>query len=174
MIAKYQLTRNDFRSVMWLSFTYYRPLKYLLISIPVAAGWSGVQAVGLPVMVRLGISLISILIAYVLSYVALRAVGWLLGFLPTENTGVLGEHTISISPEEIIESTNVNRGSHSWAAVTDLFETKKFVIIVIARTMFHVIPKRSFESPDEASKFLSMAMGFWQKSKSSKIEAQNA
>jgi len=67
--------------------------------------------------------------------------------------GVLGEHTITLTDEALIEETSVNRGVHNWTGIKRMRFSKSYIIINITDAMAHVIPKRAFENTDEEKRF---------------------
>lgn len=76
--------------------------------------------------------------------------------------GILGEHTITIDPEGLTESTSVNEGRHSWRGVHRVDSTSEHILIYIQPTMAHVIPRRAFAAPEQADLFFQTAAGFHQ------------
>jgi len=82
--------------------------------------------------------------------------------LVDDKPGLLGEHTIMLSEEGIIESTSVNKGVHSWAGIRGIEQNEGYIFIFLNQTMAHIIPKRAFVSPEIASHFLQEAQNRWQ------------
>lgn len=55
--------------------------------------------------------------------------------------GVLGEHTLELTDEGLIEATDVNRSLANWRTVFRIRQTKRFVYIYISDANAHVIPR---------------------------------
>lgn len=55
--------------------------------------------------------------------------------------GVLGEHTLEITEEGLIEETDFNRSFNKWSSVMKTKLTKNFYFIFITDHMAHVIPR---------------------------------
>ncbi len=74
-----------------------------------------------------------------------------------KNNGVLGEHKIQLTEEEIIESTSINKSYVKWSAIERIDEDDNYIFITtIARETYN-IPKRDFASTDSAKQFYSQA-----------------
>jgi hypothetical protein len=72
---------------------------------------------------------------------------------PKENTGILGEHKILLLENGFNESTTVNDSFHSWKGVSRIDSNDEYIFIVIDNPHVHLIPKRNFNSLDDALKF---------------------
>jgi Mn2+/Fe2+ NRAMP family transporter len=81
--------------------------------------------------------------------------------LPSGKPGLLGEHTITISPEGIRERTAVNDSTHSWDGIHAIVDDKQHVYLFIDTHMAHIIPKRAFDSENGAQAFLITARQYW-------------
>lgn len=55
--------------------------------------------------------------------------------------GVLGEHTIEITSEGLVESTIVNRTLHNWGSSFRIRGTKRYACIYISDSNYHLVPK---------------------------------
>jgi hypothetical protein len=77
--------------------------------------------------------------------------------LKKKNNGVLGEHKIQLTGEELIESTSINKSYVKWSAIERIDEDDNYIFITtIARETYN-IPKRDFASTDSAKQFYSQA-----------------
>lgn len=81
------------------------------------------------------------------------------------NKGLLGQHQILLTPDALIESTEVNVSTTKWAGVERIEETADHILIYIAANQAHIIPKRSFENSTQAANFLRLAKKYGDYSK---------
>jgi hypothetical protein len=95
---------------------------------------------------------------------ALTFVGnWIVQFRAYRNTdrnGVLGEHTITLTPEALHERTAVNDSKASWRGIYRIDATPTHLFIFTQPNAAHVIPRRAFPTTNAAEHFLSMARGY--------------
>ncbi|OZB90139.1 YcxB family protein [Paenibacillus sp. XY044] len=75
---------------------------------------------------------------------------------------LLGEHTITLADEGIIESTSVNESIHKWGGIRDIENNEDYIFIFLNQTMAHIIPKRAFPSTETAAVFLKEAQTRWE------------
>jgi hypothetical protein len=103
----------------------------------------------------------SIAIAAVTSLVA-AAAGLFAGFVisllfilltSTEKGGILGTHTYQLTPEGLRESTPLNVALQKWAAIQSVGKSPNFIYLRINSYLFHLIPRRSFDSQQEFEAF---------------------
>jgi hypothetical protein len=103
----------------------------------------------------------SIAIAVVASLVAGLA-GLFAGFVisllfilltSTEKGGILGSHTYQLAPEGLHESTPVNVTLQKWAAIQSVGKSPNFIYLRINSYLFHLIPRRSFDTQQEFESF---------------------
>src|SRR5690606_25063181 len=80
--------------------------------------------------------------------------------MPTSTNGVLGEHTITLSPEGVLERTAVNEGLHKWSGIHAIVDDKEHLYLMIGEQMSHIIPKRAFASESEALAFADAAKAY--------------
>lgn len=59
-----------------------------------------------------------------------------------KNTGVLGEHRLSISAEGLIESTIHNESLNRWSAYHKTVSTKRYLMLYVTEGQFHIISKK--------------------------------
>ncbi len=94
-----------------------------------------------------------LLIALTVVYVALIV----LSTLPyRRNDGFLGDHTIELSAEGVIESTNLNRSLHRWASIQDIYVDRGIVLFVLG-VRVHVIPRAAFPDARSVDEFVDLA-----------------
>ncbi|WP_433751990.1 YcxB family protein [Paenibacillus amylolyticus] len=73
--------------------------------------------------------------------------------LARESKGILGDHQLEISEQEIRWSNDMTSGVTQWKGLESFSETKQYFFIFINKASAHVIPKRSFETEAEAVRF---------------------
>ena len=77
-----------------------------------------------------------------------------------ENGGVLGEHTITLTPEALHERTAVNDSKALWRGLFRVDETLEHIFIYTQPNAAYVIPRRAFPSPADAEQFLATARAY--------------
>jgi YcxB-like protein len=75
----------------------------------------------------------------------------------TDRNGVLGEHTITLTPEALHERTSVNDSKASWSGIFRIDATSTHLFIFTQPNAAHVIPRRAFPTTEAAEQFLSTA-----------------
>lgn len=71
--------------------------------------------------------------------------------------GILGEHTIEINKDLLLEDTKNNSSSWNWNGIKSIEANEDYIFIFINNLLGHVIPKRAFESQEECGKFYFLA-----------------
>lgn len=71
--------------------------------------------------------------------------------------GQLGSHKISLNDQGLVESTAVGESRTSWAGVDRIEQNQEYIFIYTAPGAAHVIPKRAFNSLQEAECFYEIA-----------------
>lgn len=66
--------------------------------------------------------------------------------LTRASNGVLGEHTFMLCDDGLHESTAVNESMVKWSGITAVDRTPSYIYIQVAPGLFHVLPRRDFES----------------------------
>ncbi|MCQ4318631.1 YcxB family protein [Stutzerimonas zhaodongensis] len=82
--------------------------------------------------------------------------------MSSAKNGVLGEHTYTLLPEGLIETTSANESLNKWHGVVSVKPAGSYLLIQVAACLFHVIPKRSFDSSEQFEEFTSQAIAHWQ------------
>ena len=88
---------------------------------------------------------------------------WIARFRADRNTdrnGVLGEHTITLSPEALFERTTVNDSKTKWSGIFRIDATPKHIFIFTQPNAAHVIPRRAFPTAEAAEQFFSTARAY--------------
>ena len=86
--------------------------------------------------------------------------------MSSAKNGVLGEHSYTLLPEELIEKTSANESLNKWHGVVSVKLAGSYLLIQVAACLFHVIPKRSFDSSEQFEEFTSQAIAHWQQAHS--------
>ena len=79
----------------------------------------------------------------------------------SKSNGILGEHEYEITSEGLLEKTKANEGLSKWSGIQEVRKAGSFILFRISGYLFHIIPKRSFESDEEFYEFLGMAKDKW-------------
>jgi hypothetical protein len=72
-----------------------------------------------------------------------------------DGDGVLGEHDYAFTADGLTERTAVNETLARWSGIKGGHKTRAFAFIEMRSGSFHIIPRRSFRSPDHEANFLS-------------------
>jgi YcxB-like protein len=84
--------------------------------------------------------------------------------LKKKSSGILGEHKIKLTAEEMIESTLVNESHIKWTAIQRVDENDEYIFIRASYGGTYVIPKRDFINSVIAKQFYDLAHTYHQKS----------
>lgn len=87
--------------------------------------------------------------------------------MSSKNNGILGKHTYTLLPEGLHEETIANEGLNKWHGVISIKPAGSYLLIQIAACLFHIIPKKSFDSSEQFEEFTSQAISFWQQAQGS-------
>ncbi|MFA5832148.1 MAG: YcxB family protein [Bacteroidota bacterium] len=74
-------------------------------------------------------------------------------YKPDKQKGVICEHTITISDDWIIESTEVNEDRKKWNGIYKLVEDDEYYYIFLTPQIGHFIPKKAFHTKNDAEMF---------------------
>lgn len=100
---------------------------------------------------------------WVFLFVFSRLAGYLLSTIGRRQKGFEGlfcEHTVAIDPEGITETTHLGETRASWRGIYRVDSTADHILIYLQPGLAHIIPRRSFASPDEADQFFRTAAGY--------------
>jgi len=96
------------------------------------------------------------LLSGVLSWIYIRVVEWKM-LTPEKQRGLLGEHSITLENDAIIEHTSVDENKRNWEGVFKIIAHNDYIYIFLTPQLAHVIPRRAFSSPDLAESFFQKA-----------------
>lgn len=144
MTIRYIVTRGD------LLFATFRSLirnRFILVIWTVLIGWICFNAVRGPQVAShaLGYKLVFCIFMAVFYFVILFSVTFALTsvmMLLRRNTGLLGEHRLSISDEGITESTSHNESLNRWSAYHRTVKTKRHLMLYVTEVQYHIISRR--------------------------------
>ncbi|HEY0754919.1 MAG TPA: YcxB family protein [Ktedonobacteraceae bacterium] len=75
-------------------------------------------------------------------------------------------NVLAISEQGVQNRNALSNGISSWQAFKAIEEDKRNIYLVMDQPgrifMTHMIPKRFFESPTQAARFVERARGYWQ------------
>lgn len=67
--------------------------------------------------------------------------------------GVLGEHTLEVTPSGLMERTEFNETLHRWQGLHRVIRTRHYLYLWVTDSMLHSVPMRSFESEEAVRAF---------------------
>lgn len=143
MRLRYNLTRVDSFKAAFPAMAFHRFVPIFIILISVLLWWSVFASYG-----NLGYSLLVRIMATTF-IVAIDVGGGLCAVtlmiaaqsILRRDKGVIGEHTLEITDEGLVESTEVNRSLSNWRTPFRIRETRRYVYIYISCGSAHVVPK---------------------------------
>ena len=71
-----------------------------------------------------------------------------------KDQGVLGEHTLEITDDGLIELTEVNRSLYNWRTTFRILETRNYAYVYISATHAHIVPKNPLPIDGSVDDFL--------------------
>jgi hypothetical protein len=74
-----------------------------------------------------------------------------------DTRGIICKHVITITPDEFIETTEVNEDKRKWSGISNIVENDKYIFIYISANTAHIIPKRAFASDAAITSFVKTA-----------------
>ena len=84
----------------------------------------------------------------------------------TQKNGVFCPHKMILSEKELIEITEVNTSRYAWACITPIVEIEDFILVPIASSATHIIPKRYFKDREHIDEFVETAKQYRQDAES--------
>ena len=68
---------------------------------------------------------------------------------------ILGEHTVALNENGIVETTSLGRHETTWQGVHRIVETGTLVMLFITPLSAHLIPRHAFDNPSDLDRFVS-------------------
>lgn len=113
-----------------------------------------------------GVALFLALLVSLLLFGILFLMMWLAASRSNEVLGKRGVNVLTISEQGVQQRNEISNGTSSWRAYKAIEEDKHNIYFVMDQPgrifMAHLIPKRAFESPSQAERFIARARGHWQ------------
>lgn len=75
---------------------------------------------------------------------------------------ILGKHTFEIYKQNLKEITSKGDKLYLWSNIKDVDENKDYIYIFLGGVEAKIIPKRCFESGEEAKRFYDETFGCWE------------
>ncbi|MEL7569880.1 MAG: YcxB family protein [Eubacteriaceae bacterium] len=113
----------------------------------------------LPIEVRIILYTFFMFLFFLCLYIARRMM--VLYILKYDKTGIAGEHTVKISSEGISDATPFGNEYHIWRGILLAAKNKDYVFVYMSTASVIIIPKRAFETKDEAEEFYNKAVEYW-------------
>ena len=85
----------------------------------------------------------------------------------TIKSGVLGEHTYIIEETGLRELTQANDTLNYWPAIQKIEKSRTSILVQINAWLFHVLPRRAFDSDVEFDAFYNALKSRWQQESTS-------
>jgi hypothetical protein len=93
-------------------------------------------------------------------------------YLSGPNKGSLGEHTVIVTEESLLETTEVNEARWQWSGVERVEQNENYIFIFVGPNVAHIIPKRAFSTPELSTEFYDTTRQFFKKARAeNKIDA---
>ena len=146
LTIQYELRRIDLFASLFFAVFRSRILMLFILVLPIHLVWSTLSGPDMkeqPVAVKI-ITAILIYAAFFCLFLFWQAL-WALGNIAFRKyRGVLGQHTLQITDEGLVERTDVNEAIHRWAGLYKIISGPKYLYIYVTETNAHMIPKRCF------------------------------
>jgi hypothetical protein len=78
----------------------------------------------------------------------------------TESRNVIGEHTIAIEPEYVIEKSPIGESRTAWSGIEKIQSDGQYIYVYVGPLYAFVIPKRAFKTGEDAEAFLQQAQAY--------------
>ena len=79
----------------------------------------------------------------------------------TAKSGILGRHTYTIEEEGLREVTDANDTLNKWSSIHRILKAGDSIFVQINWYLFHVIPRRSFDSSEQYQEFFDQCVSRW-------------
>lgn len=151
MKIRFSLTRFDLLKARTATLLSNRPLLVVAMLMSAFCGVSGFTAesvAGATVAFRVLYASIGILFVLGFGFFSAMLFNALQCFT-TKAKGVIGEHTLEVTEEGLLETTEYNTSLHRWSAFHKIKRSGGFLWIYVTDTMAHVVPlKRPLQEGD--------------------------
>ena len=113
----------------------------------------------------LGANLFSFLFQIIVFALLYYFILWSQALYVSKKSNILGDQTVTISEDGIIENTSFSKSFFKWHGIKYIKFNKLYFFIFLTDSTGIIIPKRAFTSDVESDNFLYTAKAFYNKSK---------
>ena len=78
-----------------------------------------------------------------------------------EKNGILGQRQYEITPEGLHVKTIASEGIQKWEGITSVKKTNSYIYLQVTYYLFYIIPKRSFDTPDDFQRFFNASLQYY-------------
>jgi len=123
--------------------------------VAACAGGIEIAADGYPTTARAWFGMVTamLLVATVFSTVMFGITLCAILFMSGTANGVIGEHIYVFTDHGLREQTSANDTLIRWNGVRDVRRTSRFILIGVSPALYHVLPRRCFESAAKYDEF---------------------
>lgn len=93
-------------------------------------------------------------LAWLVMFLALHFILGIVTVLTRNYQGVLGQHTLILADDGLIERTDFNDTLHRWKGFYGIRQTRRYIYLYSTQVLYHTVPKGSFASVSEMDSFL--------------------
>jgi len=108
-------------------------------------------------------SVIAMLIGFVIRMISVL-------LMSTKKNGILGEHEYKISEAGLHEKTCANEGISRWEGIEEVRVIGCNIFFKISGYLYHIIPKRSFDSPEGFHEYAAASIKFSQNASKNNVK----
>ena len=142
MRIRFSLTRFDLFKARTAALMSSRPLQVLLLLVAAFSGFSGFTAesvAGKTVAYRIFFASLQIFLVLGFGFCSATLLNAWQSFT-AKAKGVIGEHTIEVTDEGLLETTDYNTSLHRWSGFHKMKRSSGFLWIYATETMAHIVP----------------------------------
>jgi len=155
------LSRWDLARLSAFAFRKSTVVRWILIALGVFVITNLLTTRGVPGTVIDAIAILLTMLVFVGGAVVLMLLlNWVAVALASrESNGVLGRHVYSVRDDGLHEVTSANETLIKWGGATALYRAPALFYIQVAPGLFHVFPRRCFESQESFDVFWNSIQG---------------
>jgi hypothetical protein len=156
MTHRYEVRRTDLFIAHLLAMFYNKIIVGMLVVLMLFAAYGlgmSNEAKEYSIGVRIFTSLFAMLSVLIL-WVILQLILAALMVFGRKNQGIVCWHTLTITDEGLTEKTDYNQTLQRWNGFHRIRDTFGYYYIFVTEALFHLVPKKSFNSPKDAQCFM--------------------
>jgi hypothetical protein len=157
-ITRFDLLKLNFFILPRLKFNYFFFLILLVVGAIVYSNQECFNCIEYKYPTMIAFAFKKAFLATVLLFLFSLTVQYLTAY--THKNGVLGNQSIEVSSQGVLEKTFINETLTKWQGVKKIYLSQTAVYIQIASYNFIVIPKKSFDEKGEYSSFYKELMHY--------------